>query len=247
MEEIDESTRNVAEIDFIQWLQYMRKNWKQGEHVAIIGPTGRGKTTLARYLLAIRRYVVVLAVKAHDDTIETFKKPWHDATNTKRIIDPKYKVINYWPPFYTDHKIVYWIKPKNLKYDPEQAEKIYESLNHIFKAGGWCVFLDDLGYVTGILGLAKSVATLFSQGRSNNNSIVSALTQPSSIAQRVPTESWRQVRHIIAFKYANVNDVVKIAEMAGIEKYIAVQLNEQLGQYDFLYYNNGTVVLVRNK
>lgn len=245
----EDDSIQVPELDFQSWLQEMRQNWKQGEHVVIIGPTGMGKTTCARYLLAIRQYVVALAVKHHDDTIETFKKPWHESGNSRIIIDPAYTLIKSWPPEYHLRKIVYWVKPKELRQDPKQADKIYRALNDVFRAGGWALFLDDLGYIAGSLRLKSPVATMFSQGRSNNNSIVAAVTQPTSVAQQVPTETFRQVRYILMFHFDNRKDVLKVGEMAGVDPYVILQLNDELSvsNHDFLCIRSGQATVVRGE
>src|SRR5690349_6421632 len=49
---------------------YFGANWRQGEHVGLIGPTGSGKTTLAMWLLPLRKYVVVLGTKPRDKTLD---------------------------------------------------------------------------------------------------------------------------------------------------------------------------------
>ena len=35
----------VEEVGFDDFLHHFDREWKQGEHVSMIGPTGRGKTT----------------------------------------------------------------------------------------------------------------------------------------------------------------------------------------------------------
>src|SRR5438034_912004 len=53
-----------------EWLYgYLRRRFRQGDHVAIIGPTGTGKTHLALEVAELRSYVIVVACKPDDPLI----------------------------------------------------------------------------------------------------------------------------------------------------------------------------------
>src|SRR5260221_14055477 len=70
----------------LTWDEFIvRWNWPQGEHVAVIGPIGSGKSTLMRSIMELRSWVVVLGSK---------KK---DATYT-RYMECGYERIGSWPP-----------------------------------------------------------------------------------------------------------------------------------------------------
>ena len=45
------------------------EEWKPGQHVALIGPTGEGKSTYAVGILALRKYVLALDPKGEDETL----------------------------------------------------------------------------------------------------------------------------------------------------------------------------------
>lgn len=54
-----------------EFLAKMRREWEPGEHLANIGPTGEGKTTLNIGLLGhCRKYVLALDPKGEDETLE---------------------------------------------------------------------------------------------------------------------------------------------------------------------------------
>lgn len=229
-------TNEPRELSFLDWLAEFRHVWKQGEHVAIIGQTGSGKTTVARDVLRIRTYVIVLAVKRKDDTLATFPRAG-------------YKTVKKWPIDWHINRALLTLPPESLK-DTEQSTKVYAVLNGAYKSGNWCIFIDDTGYVTGILGLKRQVATLLSQGRSNGNSIVTAMTQPSSVAQGVPSEVLRQVRHVLFYHYEDKRDIEAIARITGLDNDTVSDLSYRLGEHDFLAYrrNGGYsgITIVRN-
>lgn len=219
--------RIIAEIDKTTYLDIMMRHWKQGEHVVIIGQTGTGKTTLARDLLQARTYIVAIAVKLHDDTLNTFL--------------PAYKVITKWPPDYGNRRLILWVKPQSLIDDGQQRTKILLALQNIYLAGGWCVYFDDLSYITDQLRIKTPIVTFFNQGRSSGLSNVASVTRP----RKVPLEAFTQVRHVVMFHYSDTNEVERVAEIAGIDRKLMLQLNQRLQGHDFLAFSHGDIAIVR--
>lgn len=214
-----------------EWLLHMVSEWRQGEHAALLGPTGTGKTTLARDLLPIRGWVAAFAVKRFDDTLETF--PQHGY------------VRSGWPPDWKTRRALYWPRPRDLDDILPQRAKVRHALNDIFKNGGWAPFLDDTGFIAGILGLAKEIATFLSQGRSSHISAVCAATQPTSMVQHIPTEVWRQVSHFAVFRYENTRDRALISDITGLEKADIRAWMQRLGKFDFIAVSHGQPIIVR--
>lgn len=211
-------------IPFQTFLEWFKRNWQQGQHVAIVGPTGRGKTTLASYILDARKYIVVLAVKRDDDTLAYFKKKG-------------YTTIKKWPPQNGKSRVVYWIRPKSIDHLEEQQEKVHSALNIFYIQGGWTVYLDEVGYVAGYLKQAKPVGVLLNQGRSSNLSIVCSMTRPRSTVASIPVETLSQCRHLFFFKYQDIREIETCAEIAGISRKDMIQLNSTMSEHDFLYIN----------
>lgn len=231
---------DIEEMSVDLWFAWMRDNWHQGEHVAIIGPTGTGKTTISYMLLEIRGYVVVLAVKRTDDTLEQFKRG-----DVKRGLS-KYKVIEKWPPTYADTRVILWVKPKELGVTNEQYAKLKAAVGKIYLAGGWTTFFDDCGYITGYLHLGQELGIMLNQGRSDRLTVVAAMTQPKSMVARLPSETFKQCRHQLIFKYDNIVEIKAIAEIAGMDWHRLIEMMHQLGDHDFIYKGKGTLVVVRN-
>lgn len=59
----------VVGLPWDQFRRYIRWAWKPGQHFALIGPTGEGKTTFASGILEDRRWVLALDPKGEDDTL----------------------------------------------------------------------------------------------------------------------------------------------------------------------------------
>lgn len=222
------------EVDKNAWLQLFKERWKQGEHVAIVGPTGTGKTTVALDVLAVREYVCVLAVKRKDDTLELFKKQG-------------YTVIRKWPPEYNAHRVIFWNKPRSLTDDlHKQSFAVHEALNKMYIAGGWCIYFDEAGYIAGNLKLSRDIGTLLNQGRSANLSIVATMTRPSSVIAQVPKEALNQPRHKLMFKFVDEREIKACAAIAGIDWKQMLELMKELGKHDFVYISENELLLVRN-
>lgn len=237
--------RPIQELDIEDWLMLMRTNWKQGQHVALIGPTGRGKTTIAHQVLDIRTYVVVLAVKRNDDTLERFRDGGTPAGRAAGFHYTRYRVIKKWPPEHGWHKVVLWLKPDSFKDLREQAYKLHAALENIYLAGGWAVYFDEAGYIAGNLGLSGQLGILLNQGRSSGLSIVCAMTRPHSMVARIPSETLNQCRHIIIFRYTDEREIKSCGEIAGINNKLMQHYMSLLGEYDFLYVYGDKIVLVR--
>lgn len=225
----------VRTLDFSVWFDEFSTIWLQGEHVVIIGQTGSGKTFLARDLLKARDFVAAFAIKRDDPTLDTFK-------------GHGYSIIKSWPPEYYKNRVVIWYRPTDLSpiSIAKQRNGVYEALDDIFHNGGWTVFLDDVGYIASVLRLHEAIGILLNQGRASGISMVTAMTQPTSMVQKVPSESLRQVLHKIIFPYSNEKDIKVIAEISGIDWHVLKSEMTTMTRRDFLVVSHGELTRVRN-
>jgi hypothetical protein len=226
-----------TEVSRADWLTWMQSNWEQGQHISIMGRTGRGKTMLAKDLLTCRTYVCALAVKRADDTLELFPQAGY-----KILVNKK------WPPPYGTSRVVYWAKPRNLSDVVRQRKTIQTILDDAYQHGGWTIFFDDVAHTARALGFGKTIATLFNQARSSHSSQVAAMTQPSSITQAIPSEVWRQARFHLIFYYRTGRDLDVISDITGYKLTQLKQWMHQLRPYDFICCDDLTdqVFLVRS-
>lgn len=220
-------------IPYNKFLAFMRSNWEQGEHIAIIGPTGSGKTTVAKDIVCIRDYAVMFAVKKFDDTIDLFKRAG-------------FRIIKKWPPDFQQKKVILWVKPEDLGSLASQAEKLQTALNLIYISGGWCTYFDEAGYIAGHLRLSTELGILLNQGRSSHISVVCAMTRPRSMVARIPSETLNQCRHLLIFRFTDEREIKTIAEISGVSYRDMLQLQEQLNKHDFLYVGKGYTFIVQN-
>lgn len=190
-------------------------NWKVGEHIAIVGDTGTGKTYLMSKLLRTRQYVVFLRVKPDDITFPGFTKARHakimDTLYAQRILlDPKY---------------------------PEQMREGYHMLNRAFEQGGWTVGIDEQWYLEQQLKLRPYADRLFTQGRSKKISVVAGMQRPSQISRFVMS----QCTHLFVFRIEG-RDLMSVKEST-TPRIVPVVSN--LDGHDFAYYNRRTRSVLR--
>ena len=238
----------LRRVPFEEWYAEFKRQWVQGEHIEIIGSTGTGKTTVAHSVLDIRAYVCVLALKRNDDTLDRFR-------DGHRYGRQNYKIITRWPPDYPYKRVILWVKPKSLVDKKDQAVRIYQALNQMFMAGGWCIYFDDAGLIAGQMGMASALVVFLNMGRSSHLSIVVGMQRPASMVARIPREALNQPRHKLFFKYTDQTEIDACAKIAGIDTRSFKSYMQELQYHrardgsefsDFLYVRGNEIMLVAN-
>lgn len=225
------STRQSHEYPYVEWpnlLRRLQREWRIGEHVALVGPTGVGKTTLLARLLPIRRYVVIFVTKVHDPTIvRDFKG---------------YERITEWPPRAWQDRVLLWPKPgKTIRETKAIQRKVFrDALDRIFQDRQWCVVFDEQHYMSNDLGLREENAMFLHQGRSSGLTVVNGTQRPAW----VPVVTYSSSTHAFVWSNRHREDHRRLADLGGVDaKELASQLL-RLTKHEFVYVNtrNGTTV-----
>lgn len=228
--------------EFIQWF---RNEWKQGQHITMVGTTGSGKTTLARQLVSPpwtpRTYTIVLATKRRDPSLyEPLQAKGFKVISSVDGINLEEKGSRY---IFRPRFDVQGGKGAMQKAIGAQADAFAELLVTAFDEGEWCLYCDEIRYLTDNLGLRTELETLWLQGRSLGVSIVAATQAPVSI----PLLAFDQATHLFLWKNNDAERIKRMSEFAGSQNELVRATIPQLPKHEALYVNTDSDVVVRTQ
>lgn len=215
---------------------YLARNWKVGQHMALIGKNGSGKTTFAREALMLRDWVVVLATKVRDkDLYEEFGRLG-------------YVVKHEWSPHDTEDNRVIFAPPlpsPDLAGRKVQAEAFRKVLLQLFQLrhGNWTVYADEIAYITNDLGLKTEWDTLELQGRALGLTLVSSTQRP----RRVPVSVFSEAYWFGFWRMPRAEDRVTASELVGEQQYVARESMRLLPPHEMLLVDTARDVSLRTK
>lgn len=182
--------------------------WLPGEHLAVIGTTGTGKTYLMSQLVKLRKFVVVLITKPTDGI------KWGPEFVKARDV----KALDDW----RNEKIL--LKP-DFKDQPKVA---HDLIWKIWKQRGWTLVIDEAFYAQQQLGLQDDLEMIYTQGRSAGISVMSGIQRPVGVTRFLISEA----HHVISFRVEGRDLLtVKLSTNPGMAEAIG-----NLHQYDFAHY-----------
>ena len=161
--------------------------WKQGEHVAIIGDTGTGKSQLMTLLVEHRDSTIVTLTK-HDPSIK-----W-EGTKTKEAAD------------ITAARSRRWVLRPTYETQRVEIARMFEAT---WKQRGWALFLDETYYIARQLKLEKLLERHLTQGRSMGLTLIMGAQRPVDISRFVLSSC----THLIVFRQDG-RDAKTVAEAA---------------------------------
>jgi hypothetical protein len=189
-----------------EFLEDMRARWRQGEHWAIVAPTGEGKTTFAASLLRLRRYVLAVDWKGGDRTIA--RLGWPRVTKLPLAREHRRRIADGEPC-----RLVVGNLGRDRASRARRRNLVRELLEMVMQEGGWTLFIPDLAAVAAAKfgGAADDVQELLVLIRDAHGSVITDWQRPAG----VPREAGDQASYLAVGYTRDVDAVARLAEMMG--------------------------------
>lgn len=211
--------------DFREMLWNGPQMWRQGEHVALIGHTGCGKSTLALDgLLPMRKFVSILATKPYSPTLKQYIKA------------NRYEQYEAWPdkvPALKSPRRAIWPDVRTVGRIANQRYQIGHAMERMYAEGRWCVYADELRYVSDDLNLSTLVELMLQQGRELGISFVGGMQRPKF----VPLLVYSQSTHLFFWRERDWSNLERISAINMVDSRFTAEVITNLAPHEFLYIN----------
>ena len=222
----------AAMLPFMPWKEFLERwQWKQGEHVLVIGRTGQGKTTLISKIIERRQHAVMFATKVHDPVL---KKQFPDFHVYREWNKPRHDKIMLWPKAGEDLQSI----------RESQAAVFQDALNSVFYDRGWCLVVDEAHWMSTELGLGQELAMFQHQARSSGISVVTGVQRPAFI----PVITYGSTSHAFMGRINEPSDARRLTALGGVDAKELSQHLLTLPKHEWVYVDNtGNMPPVRTR
>lgn len=228
--------------EFVPWLKGRREDIRRagsrvklarppapGQHWALVGKTGYGKSTFAAGVLDLRKYVFALDPKGEDETLE--------AAGFTRITGvPPHKPFPKEVQRALDEgrgsKVVVGLATRTRRADAANRELMEQALEYARQAGGWSLYVDEYQILADgrMYNLGTEVSRLLISARRDMLSVLTSFQAPSW----VPKVATRQATIVCVWPTQDEDMIKNAARAAGRPWRRVKAILEETEQYNVL-------------
>jgi hypothetical protein len=133
------------------------------------------------------------------------------------------------------NRVILWPRTKRgggAELIAHQSEVIQDAFDHLFKAKGWCLFIDELNYMCKFMGVQKPIESLHYIGRSSGISLVTAAQRPAYVPLAVMSNS----SHAYVGRTRLAGDLKRMGDFGDVDPKATTRVIQSLPtKHDFLY------------
>jgi hypothetical protein len=184
--------------------------WKPGEHWALVGPTGEGKSTLAVGTLKLRKWVLALDPKGEDETLA--------ASGYVRVtgLPPRKRFPKEVQKDLDEGRPVHLIVGAQARTDQEDLalqELMRDAITYARHSGGWTLYVDEFELLSSqrMFRLGPNIERMLITARRDKTSVITSF----QAAAWVSKHATRQATFCCIFPTRDRNMIKAVAESMG--------------------------------
>lgn len=199
--------------------------WAPGQHFALVGPTGEGKTTLAAQILDLRNWVMCLDAKGEDDTLT--------ASGFLRVTSfPLPRRIRNDVAEGKPARLIIGGSTNNDAEERALKRLMARAIAEVRHQGGWTLYADEFQVLADLrmFGLGKQIEQGLVSARAKGTSIVTSFQAPAW----VPKAAVRQASFVAMWPTRDRAMIKNVAEAMGREWHMVEAIVDELPPFHCL-------------
>jgi hypothetical protein len=215
----------IVSLEWGLFLRWLETNWEPGEHFALIGPTGEGKTTFAVGILQLRKWIMALDAKGEDDTLA--------ASGFERITKfPLPRKVRDAVAEGKPARLIVGGPTTSFVEEKRLRALLAQAVAMVRHQGGWTLYADEFQILSDLrmFGLGKPIEQGLVSARSKGTSIVTSFQAPAW----VPKASTRQATLVAMWPTRDRAMIKSVAESMGRDWREVEAIVDELPKYHVL-------------
>jgi hypothetical protein len=184
-EDLKTDAARVVGVPWHIFLAWWQDSWAPGAHLALVGPTGEGKTTFAVGVLQQRKWVLALDPKGEDDTLS--------ASGFLRITSlPLPRSVRKDIAEGRPARLIIGGASNSTPARLKLRHLMAEAVEMVRQQGGWTIYADEFQVLSDLrmFGLGKPIEELLITARKNKTSVVTAFQAPAWVPKAATRQAW---------------------------------------------------------